>query len=532
MSTERFLLAIFCLSFTIWSASYAYTPASTYTVTSLADTADANPGDNICADANDNCTLRAAVIEANTHPGSDTIVLPADTFPLSIRGAIEDEAATGDLDILGNVTITGAGAEATFVDATALGDRVFHVHAEAQVAFSDLTIRNGSTIYGGGAIYNSGIITLTGIILASNSADLAGGGLINENTATLVNSVVYDNIAGYGGGGIYNEGTVTAVNSTIEDNRTTDSDPGGGIYNSGTFSLTGSLVLDNLATGGSGGGIYNTGNFTMINSTIYRNEVSDFYNGGGIHNGATLTMTNSTLYDNWATGMGGGLAIDSDSVTVLRNSTLHGNTTGFDGGGVSMSGATSSLTIINSTISNNTAGRFGGGIYISGGDLNIYNATIATNQANNEGVNDGGGIKRTSGSVNLHNTILAWNGGYANGFVIDDDCKGTLGQLIYNLILEDDGCTFTNDHTLVGQSPRLGLLADNGGPTWTRALNDDSPAIDAGEPTGCKDDTLAIITTDQRGFARPADGNGDGISTCDIGAFEVSFRIFLPFVQR
>lgn len=64
--------------------------------------------------------------------------------------------------------------------------------------------------------------------------------------------------------------------------------------------------------------------------------------------------------------------------------------------------------------------------------------------------------------------------------------------------------------------PMLGPLADNGGPTWTHALLPGSPAIDAGDPALCE-------ATDQRGVARPKNGDGDGNPVCDIGAFEADF---------
>ena len=55
-------------------------------------------------------------------------------------------------------------------------------------------------------------------------------------------------------------------------------------------------------------------------------------------------------------------------------------------------------------------------------------------------------------------------------------------------------------------------LADNGGPTQTRALQQGSPAIDAGNPNGCTDHQGNPLTTDQRGNPRHG--------PCDMGAFE------------
>src|SRR5262249_60727782 len=66
----------------------------------------------------------------------------------------------------------------------------------------------------------------------------------------------------------------------------------------------------------------------------------------------------------------------------------------------------------------------------------------------------------------------------------------------------------------------LGPLKNNGGPTQTHALVAGSPAIDAGDSSGCRDDSGALLQTDQRGFPRNVDGNSDGTARCDIGAVE------------
>ena len=63
-------------------------------------------------------------------------------------------------------------------------------------------------------------------------------------------------------------------------------------------------------------------------------------------------------------------------------------------------------------------------------------------------------------------------------------------------------------------SPILLPLDDNGGPTVTHALDSTSPAVDAGDP-------WTVRATDQRGFPRRHDGDGDGTPTPDIGAYEL-----------
>src|SRR5438128_12398148 len=71
--------------------------AASFTVNSTVDAVDAAPGDGACATLLGQCTLRAAVQETNALPGADIITLPAGTYTLSIAGAGEDAAASGDL---------------------------------------------------------------------------------------------------------------------------------------------------------------------------------------------------------------------------------------------------------------------------------------------------------------------------------------------------------------------------------------------------------------------------------------------------
>jgi len=89
--------------------------AATFTVNAVDERRDAAPGDGSCdadpAAPGEECTLRAAVQEANATPGADTIVVPAGIYRLTLQGSGEDAGLTGDLDLLDTVAILGAGAD-------------------------------------------------------------------------------------------------------------------------------------------------------------------------------------------------------------------------------------------------------------------------------------------------------------------------------------------------------------------------------------------------------------------------------------
>ena len=162
--------------------------AATFVVTKTADAADGT------CDAD--CSLREAIIAANSAPGDDTITVPAGTYTLTIAGTSEDAAATGDLDINSNITINGAGAGTTIIDGGAL-DRVFHVSGAFAVNISGVTVRNGRiSDHNGGGIWNdSGTLTITNCTFSGNSAG-AGGGMWNYfGTLTITNSTFSDNSA-------------------------------------------------------------------------------------------------------------------------------------------------------------------------------------------------------------------------------------------------------------------------------------------------------------------------------------------------
>src|SRR6185503_13204243 len=91
-------------------------------------------------------------------------------------------------------------------------------------------------------------------------------------------------------------------------------------------------------------------------------------------------------------------------------------------------------------------------------------------------------------------------------------------------------CNFTQTGDKQDQNPRLGSLQFNGGPTETLALGGGSAAIDAGHPSTPGGAGFTCTLTDQRGVARPVDGDGLNGPRCDIGAYEAALCTTRPNV--
>jgi hypothetical protein len=174
--------------------------------------------------------LRAAVTAANQSPGFDAIVLGAGTY--AVGGLPGDDLnASGDLDILDDLAIVGAGADKTILQGG--GDRVFDVHAGATVEILGVTIRGGRVQTGhGGGVRNAGVLTLTRVhVLGNQSAAGAGGGVYsagNNSSLTIAQSAITGNTAASAGGGIALDGAMTLTDSTVSSNSA--GTIGGGLY--------------------------------------------------------------------------------------------------------------------------------------------------------------------------------------------------------------------------------------------------------------------------------------------------------------
>ncbi|MCB0150638.1 MAG: right-handed parallel beta-helix repeat-containing protein, partial [Caldilineaceae bacterium] len=229
--------------------------------------------------------------------------------------------------------------------------------------------------------------------------------------------------------------------------------------------------------------------FVRINTYVTMNQIT--VRGGNLNNadgagffldgdvtgtaGAHLTLTNSTVTGNTLTGTAN---VSGAGISVQPNATL---------------------TVRNSTISGNISAQFNGGIS-SRGQVTLDGVTITGNSAASGGSGYGGFV----GELTIRNTILAGNTGAP-------DCNNAFGTVTdqgHNLVQSQNNCGLVNgaNGNIVGVSPNLGPLANNGGATQTHLPNAGSPVINAGDTT---------LTVDQRGVARP-----QGVAD-DIGAVEV-----------
>ncbi|NTU65256.1 MAG: hypothetical protein HGB05_18115, partial [Chloroflexi bacterium] len=285
----------------------------TFTVDSVLDQIDDDTSDGVCHSATNQCTLRAAIMQANVIPGPGvTIILPSGTYTLTRPPAGADGADSGDLNLTppasGNpvISIVGAGAVTTIIDANKI-DRVLSVGLSRTATISGVTIRNGFRLSAqGGGVSNSGLLTITDCVIEGNQTDTAGGGIHSPGTLHITRSTIRANSA-FLGGGLHLRANTTIRDSSFYGNA---ADFGGGIEVSA----------------------YNADpHLTIVNSTISQNYANS--NGGGIDSEGSTFLYNTSVIDNDADhdrdqggGIGGGVFVNMGSRFVVVNTLIAGNT--------------------------------------------------------------------------------------------------------------------------------------------------------------------------------------------------------------
>jgi CSLREA domain-containing protein len=211
-----------------------------------------------------------------------------------------------------------------------------------------------------------------------------------------------------------------------------------------------------------------------------------------------------------------GGAIRNGAKTLIENSTLSNNESTAGQGGAIYTAGTGDLTLENVTISNNKATTFGGGLAVAGIKAALLGVTITGNTADsdgNGGVGDNGGGLSTGVPTTIQGTLIAGNTDASPGAEAPDcfDLSAlplhSLSSLGNNLIGNTTGCNYVaGSGDVTDVDPKLDpLLADNGGNSFTHALQLGSPAVNKG--------SAQQRPTDQRGELRQ--------DKPDIGAYEL-----------
>jgi len=415
-----------------------------FTVNSTLDTADANIGNGVCSDGGGNCTLRAAIQEANFTSAADTIgfaILPFD-------GSVKTITPTSALpDITQTVTIDGYTQSGSSVNTAVLTDNAV-ILIELNGANAGATVdglrlvasASGSTVRG--LVINR--FTRTGISLFESDNNIISGNFIGTDATGLIDlgnasvgvngefgSNANSNLIGgttpaarniiSGNGGVGIEFGFAAANiiqgnfvGLGSDGATAIGNSGGGI-GINSF-VSGFVVGGDDAADGAADGVVNARNY------ISGNAQTGIFLGGAGASGATIqgnyigTDTTGTLRRGNRSGISTNLARVSiiGGTTAGAGNLISGNN--FAGIGLANTGP---VTVIGNRIGTQAdgispLGNGGNGVEIVvGGAGNSIGGTGA-NDGNIIAFNSGGGVYVDSFLNPAANPILR-NSIFSNG---------------------------------------------------------------------------------------------------------------------
>jgi predicted outer membrane repeat protein len=240
-----------------------------------------------------------------------------------------------------------------------------------------------------------------------------------------------------------------------------------------------------------------------------------FDSGGGMYNdGSSPTVSNCIFSDNFAINRGGGMRNDNNSVPVIINSAFSGNSANSYGGGIYNFNYSGPI-FTNCVFSGNSGSR-GGGIYNNISSPTVTNCTFSNNTASSYG----GGIRNwgAASQPTVSNSIF-WGNTATTGPQIDDN-SGAVTTASYSDI--QGGWTGTGN---INSDP---CFVDANGLDNIAGTEDDNLKLIGGSP--CIDtgnNSIVMELTDIDGQTRIIDGDANGTSIVDMGAYERQIIIYV-----
>ena len=433
--------------------------AATYTVNDTRDFPQSTTAaSGACVSTAGTCTLRTAFQASNENGGSNTINVPAGTYPITnasdndtgqCNGTVEDSWSSLKVNQCNNstaITVIGAGSGSTVLDAQG-ANRIVDVFQNGSLDVQKMTLENGdgtsnaATTGGvvnddGGAIDSAGHLSAESATFTGNTGTSLGGGIAAEDVSGSTLSAtgdVFQNNSSDDGGAIGNStpNDASVSFSLFQANNATEF--GGAIDHAGgtgRLTLNFDELVQNVAAGDDGGGLFDgsNGELDITNSLIDQNQ-SDF--GGGIDNTPEVTNIANTSFDgNTAAVDGGGFFSESKQLNLTQDkfsgnqATKFGgavaldNVVGepskvtsseFDGNSAAAGGAldwvSGKLALIGDSFVLNQAG-YGGALYAEAGDLlTMVDSTMSRNTASVEG----GAIANLTNHLTMTNDTIAFN---------------------------------------------------------------------------------------------------------------------------
>ncbi|MBS1790757.1 MAG: putative Ig domain-containing protein [Acidobacteria bacterium] len=455
-----------------------YTPPMV--VTTLADEQNTNG----------QCSLREAIINANTDSQSGSTDCPAgsgvDRITFSVTGTINLAGALPD--ITQPLVIAGPGANLLTVRRNTGGNYRIFGFAGQSATLSGLTVANGNTSASGGGVFANGTeLVINDCVITGNQAATGGGIAAIFGGALTINRSTVSNNSANQAGGIYSQDRDAFIqDSTVSGNTGNDT---GGIHNKASATIN-TVKLTNTTV---------SGNMSTTGASAIRSEPSSPVF-------SIISLTNCTVTNNSTSGAGQPGAIwlqptGTDFMTLM-NTIVSGNTSG---------GAFSDITGNAGPSSSYNLIGAGGGMTngTQGNIVGVFNPQLAP-------------LGNYGGSTQTHLLLAgspAHNAGTITGAPAMDQRGYTrpVGGVVDIGAVENDVTLTIAPNTLPGGQmgqPYSQQLSQTGGATgtitWTISSGDLPPGnltlnpstgLLSGTPTGSGTFNFTIAVASQNGLA-------------------------------
>ena len=334
--------------------------------------------------------------------------------------------------VISNKTISliGESREETKINQPISSPQISIIDCQADTTrVENFMIKRGSSNNGGG-IYSSGsTVEIDNVDFEYNSSSNNGAAINSiESTVKVQNSTFNSNTCDNLGGAIYVDSLTTCeiYNSSFTNNGAWN---GGAIatIGGGRLRIQGSNISYNNAAGynpnpdqdyptyGGGGGIYQewSDSLEIYDSEISNNTAVNAPGGGiAIYLSNDIIIDNIILNNNSSSGGGGGVMFLRTDNVLFENSTIANNISQENSGGGIFIGSESGLEsiVIHATFNRlsifNNHAMSGGAIFCWSTILNLYNSTLAQNEATNSDWSGGGLASHYATEPNIINSLF------------------------------------------------------------------------------------------------------------------------------